>query len=160
MRIEGHRARNPAGSGSEDTPRIMAQSSNPVHHGPARLATSRSEARRYKLAPAPQAQAHAEVDMVDFVCGTGGLGGAGDRSPSFRRCSRRGSDRQRRRRYTPPHGRRSRAPSILRGAPPSAVAVPHHLTTTLRPTLDAVAVAGVEVFFVLAACSRPRSSTG
>ena len=47
--------------------------------------------------------------------------------------------------------RRSPALDFLRGAAAFAVAVPHYLTTNapFRPYADAVAVAGVEVFFVL-----------
>ena len=47
--------------------------------------------------------------------------------------------------------KRSPALDFLRGAAAFAVAVPHYLTTNapFRPTADAVAVAGVEVFFVL-----------
>jgi peptidoglycan/LPS O-acetylase OafA/YrhL/lysophospholipase L1-like esterase len=47
--------------------------------------------------------------------------------------------------------KRSPAVDFLRGGAAFAVAVPHYLTTNapFRPTADAVAVAGVEVFFVL-----------
>jgi len=47
--------------------------------------------------------------------------------------------------------KRSPALDFLRGGAAFAVAVPHYLTTNapFRPTADAVAVAGVEVFFVL-----------
>ena len=47
--------------------------------------------------------------------------------------------------------KRSPALDFLRGAAAFAVAVPHYLTTNapFRPAADAVAVAGVEVFFVL-----------
>jgi peptidoglycan/LPS O-acetylase OafA/YrhL/lysophospholipase L1-like esterase len=47
--------------------------------------------------------------------------------------------------------KRSPALDLLRGAAAFAVAIPHYLTTDapFRPTADAAAVAGVEVFFVL-----------
>src|SRR5271166_3386754 len=63
----------------------------------------------------------------------------------------RGSDRQRSVRLFASGMKRSPALDFLRGAAAFAVAVPHYLTTNapFRPTADAVAVAGVEVFFVL-----------
>ena len=81
------------------------------------------------------------------------LGGAGSDCypalcPSVRA---RRSDRQRPVRLHASGMRRSPALDFLRGAAAFAVAVPHYLTTNapFRPYADAVAVAGVEVFFVL-----------
>src|SRR5579871_5342783 len=47
--------------------------------------------------------------------------------------------------------RRSASLDLLRGMAALAVAIPHYLTTnaTFRPAVEAVAVSGVEVFFVL-----------
>src|SRR5271165_3573332 len=63
----------------------------------------------------------------------------------------RGSDGQRSVRLFASGMKRSPALDFLRGAAAFAVAVPHYLTTNapFRPYADAVAVAGVEVFFVL-----------
>src|SRR5271165_1488429 len=63
----------------------------------------------------------------------------------------RGSDCQRPVHLYAPGMKRSPALDFLRGAAAFAVAVPHYLTTNapFRPYADAVAVAGVEVFFVL-----------
>src|SRR5271165_2251926 len=81
------------------------------------------------------------------------LGGAGaDLSLGYRPSVRaRGADRQRSLRLHAAGMKRSPALDFLRGAAAFAVAVPHYLTTNapFRPTADAVAVAGVEVFFVL-----------
>src|SRR5260370_35728127 len=81
------------------------------------------------------------------------LGGAGaDLHPAHRPpvCARR-SDSQRSVRLHPAGMKRSPALDFLRGGAAFAVAIPHYLTTNapFRPYADAVAVAGVEVFFVL-----------
>src|SRR5271166_635266 len=81
------------------------------------------------------------------------MGGAGVDLPAclcpFIRARR--PDRQCPVRLCAPGMKRSPALDFLRGAAAFAVAVPHYLTTNapFRPYADAVAVAGVEVFFVL-----------
>src|ERR1700686_2668176 len=81
------------------------------------------------------------------------MGGAGADLPSALGPSvcAHGSDRQRPVRLHPAGMKRSPALDFLRGGAALAVAIPHYLTTNapFRPYADAVAVAGVEVFFVL-----------